>query len=57
MLQSLQQALSGLHVDDAVDRRSLTGAIGLLSECPLYVQAVEQLVFNEVEVSTNDIKL
>lgn len=52
MLRKLQQALDPLHVDGTADRSSLIGARGLLSECPLYVQAVQQLSSNDVEVST-----
>uniref|UniRef100_A0A383VC07 SET domain-containing protein n=1 Tax=Tetradesmus obliquus TaxID=3088 RepID=A0A383VC07_TETOB len=54
MLQKLQQVLNHLHVDGTADRSSIIGARGLLSECPLYVQAVQQLSSNDVEGCTKD---
>jgi hypothetical protein len=51
MLNRLQQALAQLNSDEAVDRRSLIRARTLLSECPAYEQAVEQLSSQDIEVS------
>jgi hypothetical protein len=51
MIQRLKQHLDRLPVGTAAHRTDLTEARGLLSECPLYSQAVEQLSSSNVEVS------
>jgi hypothetical protein len=51
MITRLKQRLDRLPVGTAADRTDLIGARGLLSEYPLYLQAVEQLSSSSVEVS------
>jgi hypothetical protein len=51
MIPRLIQHLDRLPVGAAADGTDLIGARCLLSECPLYLQAVEQLSSSNVEVS------